>query len=73
MKSNSLDFFLWGHMKSLIYETPVNSREDLVARIVAAAGEVQDKPDMLERVLHSIYRRYNTCVQVGGRSFEQFL
>ena len=26
-----LDFFLWGHMKSLIYATPVESEEDLVA------------------------------------------
>ena len=32
-----LDFFVWGHMKSLIYATPVESEEDLVARIAVAA------------------------------------
>lgn len=69
----SLDFFLWGHLKSLVYETPVASRENLVARIVAAAGEIQDNPDILDRVCHSIVRRYNACMRVGGRSFEQLL
>ncbi|GBM19827.1 hypothetical protein AVEN_86164-1 [Araneus ventricosus] len=29
---NPLDFFFWGNMKSLIYDTPVDSVEDLVAQ-----------------------------------------
>ncbi|XP_054713709.1 uncharacterized protein LOC129223166 [Uloborus diversus] len=36
---SSLDYFLWGHLKSLVYETPVDSDDDLVARISAAAAE----------------------------------
>ncbi|KAJ8882818.1 hypothetical protein PR048_014632 [Dryococelus australis] len=32
-----LDYFLWGHMKDVIYETPVESEEDLLAQIMAAA------------------------------------
>ena len=48
-----LDFFLWGHMKEKVYATPVPNEEELVARIVAAAGEVRDKanevfPDVRE-------------------------
>jgi len=31
-----LDYYLWGHLKSLVYETPVNDPETLVARLVAA-------------------------------------
>jgi hypothetical protein len=69
----SLDFFLWGHMKSLVYETPIPSREDLVARIVAAGAAIQDTPNIFENVRQSIIRRYNTCILVGGRTFEQFL
>ncbi|GFV01178.1 uncharacterized protein TNCV_4280541 [Trichonephila clavipes] len=34
--------FLLGKMKSLVYETPVNSAEELVARISAAAGEIRN-------------------------------
>ena len=28
-------YFLWGQMKSLIYKTPVESEEDLLARFMA--------------------------------------
>ncbi|GFT45407.1 hypothetical protein TNCV_348871 [Trichonephila clavipes] len=33
--------FLLGQMKSLVYETPVNSAEELVARISAATGKYE--------------------------------
>ena len=32
-----LDYYLWGHMKMLVYETKVDSREALRDRIFAAA------------------------------------
>ena len=31
------DYFLWGHMKSLTYETTVESQEDLLAQVMTAA------------------------------------
>jgi hypothetical protein len=33
-----LDYYLWGHMKTLVYKTKVDSREALRDRIFAAAG-----------------------------------
>ncbi|GBL83352.1 hypothetical protein AVEN_110665-1 [Araneus ventricosus] len=36
-----LDFFYWGQMETLVYETPVDSEEDLVARISLDAREMQ--------------------------------
>ncbi|GFV72095.1 hypothetical protein TNCV_2460281 [Trichonephila clavipes] len=36
-------FLLW-YVKLLVYETPINIVEDLVARIAAVVGEVQDMP-----------------------------
>ncbi|GBN26469.1 hypothetical protein AVEN_167765-1 [Araneus ventricosus] len=36
-----LDYFLCGYFKSLVFETPVNSAEDLVACITAAAEKVR--------------------------------
>ncbi|GFS78266.1 uncharacterized protein TNCV_3172211 [Trichonephila clavipes] len=39
-----LDFFLWRHMKSLIYASPVDSDEALVARIAVVAGDIQEMP-----------------------------
>ena len=37
-----LDFYLWGRMESLIYETPVESEVDLVGKMVDAAGLTAD-------------------------------
>ena len=65
-----LDYFLWGHVKSLIYETSVESEEDLLARVMA------------RRVLHfqvlvivysSTWYVGTGCVEVTGRHLESFL
>ncbi|GFU93953.1 uncharacterized protein TNCV_1672161 [Trichonephila clavipes] len=45
-----LDYFFWGQMKSLVYETPVNSAEELVARISACSREIRNAPEMLSNV-----------------------
>lgn len=68
-----LDFYLWGHMKSLVYETPVESEMDLVARVAVAAGDIAQDRRMLSRWQGSLHRRCQTCIEVGGRHFEQFL
>ncbi|KAJ4433430.1 hypothetical protein ANN_15689 [Periplaneta americana] len=46
-----LDFFLWGYVKSLVYETPVETEEDLRARILAACDNVRTKPGLFQRTL----------------------
>ena len=69
----SLDFFLWGYLKSVVYETPVESREDLVDRIFNAADAVRAMPNIFTRVQESLCNRYRTCLVVGGRNFEHFL
>lgn len=70
---NPLDFFLWGHLKSLVYETPVQRREELLPRIQGACQTIRNTPGMLERVEQSFVRRCGLCHRVGGRNFEQFL
>ncbi|GFX07502.1 uncharacterized protein TNCV_5092161 [Trichonephila clavipes] len=68
-----LDYFFWGQMKSLVYETPVNSAEELVARISAAAGEIRNTLEMLSNVRRSMKRRCEACITCGGRQFEHLL
>ena len=66
-----LDFFLWGLMKQLVYETVVET-EDIVARITVAAGNIADMPEIFERTwCNDVLRAYR--VQTNGRAFEQFL
>ncbi|GFX07826.1 uncharacterized protein TNCV_4160951 [Trichonephila clavipes] len=57
-----LDYFFWGQVKSLVYETPVNNAEERVARISAAAGEIRNTPEMLSNVRRSMKRRCEACI-----------
>ncbi|GFX68258.1 transposable element Tcb2 transposase [Trichonephila clavipes] len=54
-------FLVWiissGGNEILVYETPVNSAEELVARISAAAGEIRNTPEMFSNVRRSMKRR----------------
>ena len=40
-----LDYYLWGHMKTLVYKTKVESRAALRKRIFAAAEHIHNHPD----------------------------
>ncbi|CAH1957620.1 unnamed protein product [Acanthoscelides obtectus] len=70
---SSLDFFLWGHVKSLVYETPVETEQDLIGRITAAFEITQNEYQMFSQVRRNHVRRLNRCIHVGGRHFEQLL
>lgn len=67
------DFCVWGHIKTIVYETPVDTVEELVARIILAFDDLRDRPQIFRRIRRSIIRRYMLCVNNGGRNFEQFL
>jgi len=68
-----LEFFFWGHIKSLVYESPFTSEEDLVARLSVADGHVIDMPDVFSNVRRSMRRRCESCIAVGGSSFTHLL
>ncbi|KAJ4434316.1 hypothetical protein ANN_22871 [Periplaneta americana] len=50
-------FPLGSHEDFLVYETPVETAEDLVARVVVAAGEIADTPGVIEHVYQNIILR----------------
>ena len=52
------DFWLWGWMKNEVYKEKVNTRDDLVARIMNSAAVIkQERQDDLRRATHTIARR----------------
>ena len=53
-------------MKSVICETPVESEENLLARVMAAA-------DVGDRVYYNMIFRYRACVEIAGRHIEPLL
>ena len=67
------DFFFWVYVNAFIYETRMESEMDLVARIAVAAGKVADNLQIFECVRHSILKRYQSCIDVGGGHFRQLL
>nr|CAI5842924.1 unnamed protein product [Callosobruchus analis] len=70
---NPIDFFLWGYMKSLVYDAIVESEEELIGRIYAAAAIIQSDPTLFCRTRYSMHKRCRQCIQVNGQHFEQLL
>ena len=66
-----LDFLFWGHIKSLVYVSPVTSTEDLVAPLSLAAEHVLDIHDLFSIVRQSMYRYCESCIIFGDHCFEQ--
>jgi hypothetical protein len=63
---NPLDFYLWGHLKSMVYATPVNTQQEPWQRVCVACGAVKTSPGVFERVRQSTVRRDRACVEVEG-------
>ena len=57
----------------LVYETVVETENNLFARITVAAGTIADMPGIFERTRQSIVRRCTACIQANGGAFEQYL
>ena len=65
-----LDFYLWGWMKNEVYKENVNTRDELVARIMNSAALIKQKPqDDLRRATRTIAKRVEKCIEVDGRNF----
>ena len=69
-----LDFSLWGWMKSEVYKEKVNTRYELVARIMnSAALPKQGRKDDLRRATRTVVKRVEKCIEVDGGIFEHLL
>ena len=65
-----LDYFLWGSMKSMVYDTPVMSDENLIVRVNGAIESLTRQPHLLGHVCEAHHRRCSLCNDVGGTQFE---
>ncbi|KAJ4435786.1 hypothetical protein ANN_18405 [Periplaneta americana] len=54
---NPLDFYLWRHLKSLVYSSPVPDLESLRNRIVACSEDIRNTPGVWDRVRRSMRHR----------------
>ncbi|KAJ8897617.1 hypothetical protein PR048_002966 [Dryococelus australis] len=58
-------FFLWAHLKTLLYETPVNTVAELRVQIT------RNTPHISARARQSRVHHCRLCIVAGGRHFEQ--
>ena len=70
---NPLDYYLWGHVKDLVYATPIEHEAELMPRITAAFDSVRNEPEVLERVMENMNKRVILCLYERGQHFEQVL
>ncbi|KAJ4442736.1 hypothetical protein ANN_04327 [Periplaneta americana] len=63
---NPLDFYLWCHLKSLVYSSPVPDLESFRNRIVACSEDICNTPGVWDRVRRSMRHRCEVCIQAGG-------
>ena len=61
-------------MKSEIYEGKVNTRDELVARIMNSAAPIkQESQDDLRRATRTVASSVEKCIEVDGGIFEHLL
>jgi len=69
-----LDFCLLGWMKSEVYKQKVNTRDELVARIMNSAAFIkQERQDDLRRATRTVAKRVEKYTEVDGGIFEHLL
>jgi hypothetical protein len=69
---NPIDFYIWAHVKSEVYSTPVTNVDELWERILATFGAIRNRPRQLERDRESVMRRLNGFVAANDQPFEHF-
>ena len=61
------DFCLWGWLKSEVYKEKVNTRDELVARIMNSAALIkQERQDDLRRATRTVAKRVEKYIEVYG-------
>jgi len=68
-----MDYYLWGHMKTLVYKTKVDSRAALRRRVFAAAQHIRNHPHKISYATESLLIRAENCIATAGGHFEQVL
>ena len=61
-------------MKSEVYKEKVNTRDELIARIMNSAALIkQERQNDLRRATRTVAKRVEMCIEVDGGIFEHLL
>lgn len=70
---NPMDYYFWGHMKTLVYSQAINNRQELWHQIQNASQYIRNQPNIFFKVRHSLSKRIRKCIDVDGGHFEHLL
>ena len=65
---NPLDYFLWGHVKSIVFEVNPQTTEDLKTAVEEAI--TSNPSEMLQRTVANFTKRLELCCAAQGGHFE---
>lgn len=68
---SKLDFYLWGRIKDIVYQTRPNTKDELKQRIRDAIANIT--PEELWKVTNSLVHRAHLCIDNDGKQFEHLL
>ena len=66
-----LDYFLWGHLKSVVYQNRPRALDDLKDAIATECQRIST--ETLIRVKDSFIKRTDACIIAEGEQFEHLL
>jgi hypothetical protein len=68
---NALAYYhVWGYMKAMVYAHKVNTREELLQRILSTARSINNAA-LLRKVTSSLVTRVTKCIQADRGHFEK--
>jgi hypothetical protein len=68
-----LDFYRWGHLRTLLYAAPVDNEVALHRRTVDICQTISNCPAIFERMRRSMMRRVEACIEPHGGHFGNLL
>ena len=66
-----ISFFLWGWMKTGVCRRKVDTADELLARILDAAGCIKKREDQLRRTARDLRTRVAKCSEAGDGTVER--
>ena len=70
---NPLDFFLWGHLKDVVYRDVPLSLQELKDSITQHIHRINNDKDLCNRVILNFQKRIRCFLQKGGGQLEHIL
>lgn len=68
---NPLDFFLWGYVKTQVYQAPTTTSGDLKEKIRQVCNSIPET--MVKNVTENLVKRCQSCIAADGHLFEHVL